>query len=220
VHEKNLQIIDNNEVQIDTPSSSNRTDSKPKINFDNEGGEPLEPKTDYITQFLNLLDIEIKKVYHLFTNRERELYVSINSRLHQRQNYENFTIKQISKELEELWKISVFALNLTKFVSVNIKALKMILNRFDKNFEKNYGRISSVCAQKMIESKNADLLYILKFKVNKILIFRLLMRCQLSLMTWYKILSLELPIKCNHMISLNPCYVGMILMKINRIEGI
>jgi SPX domain protein involved in polyphosphate accumulation len=121
-----------------------------------------------VTQFLAILDIEIKKVYHLFTSKERELYVSINSHLHIRNTYETFNVKQITKELEELWKISLFALNITKFVSYNIHALKTILNKFDKHFEKNYGRISSVCARNIIQSKNADLLYILQFKVTYI----------------------------------------------------
>jgi nitrate/nitrite-specific signal transduction histidine kinase len=113
-----------------------------------------------------MLDTEIKKVYHLFTSKERELYISINSHLHNRINYDKLNLRQINKELEDLWKISSFALNITKFVSYNVKALRMILNKFDKHFERKYGKISSVCARNIIQSKNADLIYILQFKVK------------------------------------------------------
>jgi hypothetical protein len=154
------QDLAGHDINIGTPNSGIII-SSPKLSDCTDN----EQKTDFVTQFLAMLDIEIKKVYHLFTSKERELYVSINSHLHSRSDYENFTVKQITKELDELWRISLFALNITKFVSYNIKALKTVLNKFDKHFEKNYGQISSVCARNIIQSKNKDLLYILQFKV-------------------------------------------------------
>jgi SPX domain protein involved in polyphosphate accumulation len=135
-------------------------DSRVNIVRDNK---PM--KSEYVKKFLFKLDQEIKRIYIFFMNKERELYVSINSHLHIRESYETLIIQNILKELEELYMVSEVALNLTKYISQNMLAIKTILNKFDKHFEKVYGKISFAYAQKKIEAKNSDLLYILQFKV-------------------------------------------------------
>jgi SPX domain protein involved in polyphosphate accumulation len=155
--EKDLNFMDN-EIRIGSPSSS--MDSRPNIVRDQRS-----LKSENVKKFLAMLDSEIKKIYIFFMNKERELYVSINSHLHIRQTYETFNIQNIVKELEELWNVSEVALNLTKYISLNMMAIKAILNKFDRNFEKVYGKISFAYAQKKIQAKNSDLLYILQFKV-------------------------------------------------------
>jgi MFS family permease len=111
------------------------------------------------------LDAEIKKTYVFFVNKERELYVSINSHLHIRQSYDTFNLKSILKEYEELEKISQVAYSITKYIDLNMTALKKILKKWDKKFETYYGNISLKYIQKKLESKNSDLLYILQFKI-------------------------------------------------------
>ena len=98
-------------------------------------------------------------------NKERELYVSINSHLHIRQSYDTLTVQNILKELEELEQVSETSLNLARFISDNMMAIKTILYKFDKHFEKIYGKVSFTYTQRKIKSKNSDLLYILQFKV-------------------------------------------------------
>jgi len=116
-------------------------------------------------QFIKLMDAEIKKIYLFFVNRERELYVSINSHLHIRQTFDSFNLRNIEKEFEELYNISLVTFNISKFIQMNMTAIKKILKKFDRNFEEFYGKISLKYIQKKLECKNSDLLYILQFKI-------------------------------------------------------
>jgi SPX domain protein involved in polyphosphate accumulation len=166
--EKDLNFMDS-EIRISSPTSS--MDSRVNIIRDHR---PM--RSECVKKFLFKLDQEVKRIYIFFMNKERELYVSINSHLHLRQSYEEFSIYNLAKELNELYSVSEVALNLTQYISQNMMAIKSILNKFDKHFEKVYGKISFAYAERKIAAKNSDLLYILQFKVTSILIYRLSMR--------------------------------------------
>jgi hypothetical protein len=125
----------------------------------------LNSPDDILKHFIKLMDKEIKKIYLFFVNRERELYVQINSHLHIRQTYDTFNLKNIAKEYEELTKISQTSFNISKFINDNMTAIKKILKKFDKKFEQLFGRIALRYIQRKLESRNSDLLYILQFKI-------------------------------------------------------
>lgn len=121
--------------------------------------------SNHANKFVSLLNTELKRVYLHFMSKERELYVSINSHLHLRQSYDTFNLENIKRESEELWRIAESALTLSKFIHINMLAIKKILKKFDKHLGKIYEKISSKYIREKIESKNSDLLYILQFKV-------------------------------------------------------
>ena len=155
---KEKDLTYDKDIRLDSPGSS--MDSRPGIIKNNCLNK------DYLDNFNSLLDIEIKKIYLFFINRERELYISINSHLHIRQSFDSFDTYNIIKEFEELWKISVTALNLSIFINQNMSALRIILNKFDKHFNQYYNNTTLKYIDRKIKAKNSDLLYILQFKVN------------------------------------------------------
>jgi hypothetical protein len=156
--EQNIEFTPNQEIKINSPGSA---DFEPNKNL----SEEEKKYEEILNNFIKLLDQEIKKIYIFFMNKERELYISINSHLHIRQTYENFDLKSIAREFIELNKISSVTLNITKFIDLNMTAIKTILKKFDDKFSDFYGRISIKYIQKKLESKNSDLLYILQFKI-------------------------------------------------------
>lgn len=111
------------------------------------------------------MDAEIKKIYIFFAGKERELYVLINSHLHIRQSYEGLSLANVKKEIIEIKKISNIALNVSKFIHLNMIAIKRILKKFDKNFQHILGKITFPYIQKKLELKHSDLLYILNLKI-------------------------------------------------------
>lgn len=121
--------------------------------------------SDKLNSFLQAVDVEIKKVFRSYLNKERELYLMTNSHLHIRNNYENFNCEHLIKELNELVKISVFILKLENFVNLNLIGLRKILKKFDKKFDRVFGKISLKYLVKKLEGNNSDLLYILQFKM-------------------------------------------------------
>ncbi len=147
-------------VRLNSPGSS--VDSRP--NLIRTSSKTI--KIDYIKQLHNLLDSEIRKIFLFFQKKERELYVSINSHLHIREQYHSFNTYNIMKEYEELCNISNATKNLCKYINQNMIGLKRILMKFDKYFEYYYDKQAINYIESKIKSKNSDLLYILQFKVK------------------------------------------------------
>lgn len=167
------------EITIKSPTNSAESGMMMKndnrLNFDTNIGNQFEGSNgindreklidNQFKKFIKQLDTEIKKIYLFFVTKERELYVSINSHLHIRQTFQTFDLRNIEKEFEELYNISYLTYNITKFIHLNMMAIKKILKKFDRNFEELYGRISLKYIQRKIECKNSDLLYVLHFKI-------------------------------------------------------
>ena len=84
-------------------------------------------KKELVRQFNEKLENELRKIYKFFVQQERELYLKINLRLHVRKRYENFSMLQLNKELDELQDLSNFAMSVSSFIYINRNA---------KNYEK------------------------------------------------------------------------------------
>ena len=118
-----------------------------------------------VRKFNELLEDEIKKIYKFFITQERELYRQINTRLHVRKRYLNFSLVQVSKELDELISLSIYAMSISCFVYYNITAIAKILKKFDKKF-KRYGLdFQKRFIVEKYQKKNSDLLYIHQYKI-------------------------------------------------------
>lgn len=171
--ERVKEFSNNEEIMINSPTSSAESGivvkKENRLNFDikieNSHANVDKLIDSRFNEFIKLMDSEIKKIYLFFVNRERELYVSINSHLHIRQTFDSFNLRNIEKEFEELYNISLVTFNISKFIQMNMTAIKKILKKFDRNFEEFYGKISLKYIQKKLECKNSDLLYILQFKI-------------------------------------------------------
>jgi MFS family permease len=118
-----------------------------------------------LKNFVDKLDSEIKKVYLFYSNIERELYLQINSRLHRRVNYETYSYFEVNKELDNLIKLAHITSSFCKYMNDNMMAIKKILQKFDKNFEKYFGKISMKFLKSKIDKSNSDFNYILNFKI-------------------------------------------------------
>jgi len=71
----------------------------------------------------------------------------------------------LKKEIIEIKKISNIALNVSKFVHLNMTAIKKILKKYDKNFQHIFGSITFPYIQKKLDLKHSDLFYILNLKI-------------------------------------------------------
>ncbi len=164
--EKDLTGIENN-IKLGSPSSQDTNSNIIKITHtDIESVEGKESQNNsFLKKFKEALDTEIKKMYIFFSGKERELYVQINSHLHIKQSYEGFSLSNLKKEILEIKKISDIAFNVSKYVHLNMTAIKKILKKFDKNFQHIYGKITFPYIQKKLEQKHSDIFYILNLKI-------------------------------------------------------
>ena len=124
-----------------------------------------ESLQEFISTFKEDLDKQLKKIYICFIQNERKLYVAINSHLHIRQNYDTFSIRQISKELDDLKHTAQYTYNIINYISINLNALKNLLRLFDKAFKSIYGELSTLYITNKINTVGSDLAYILRFKI-------------------------------------------------------
>lgn len=123
-------------------------------------------KATKVKQFIETLDVEIKKVFIFFTNEEKKLYVNINSHLHQKEDYPMLELNEYLKEFHELEELSYQSYELSQFVFYNLKAVLKILKKFDKKVPKNPKRkIFHNYIQVKLEEQNSDILYMLRFKM-------------------------------------------------------
>ena len=123
------------------------------------------PMSESINRFVNPLDTEIKKIYKAYLNKERELYLITNSHLHLRKNYSDLSCEGLIKELFELGRICEFNIKLENFVTLNIRGVRFILEKFDAVLGGVYGRIKDKYLAKKLETNNSDLLYMIQFKM-------------------------------------------------------
>ena len=125
-----------------------------------------EDKEEFINsisnEFISKLDIEIKKVVSSYTHQEKEIKTIMNSLLHNRQNYQNYSLIQIKREFNDITTTLDLTSYLSKFSFYNLLALQKILKKFDKKFnvEIKYHYIRT-----KIEEKSKSILYILKFRI-------------------------------------------------------
>lgn len=122
-------------------------------------------RTELIQTFVKEVDKELKGVYVYFLNRERELYKSINTRLHFQKNYYSIESNGFIQEFNQLIQVSIQALNLTNFVCDNIHALDRILKKFDKHFKCLQTNIYNDYIVAKFQIKESDLLYLFHFKL-------------------------------------------------------
>ena len=95
----------------------------------NQENEPNQ--NEIIKFFKSKLNIELKKFYIFFIQQERELYLSINTRLHIKKKYNTFNNSEISKEFDELIKLTKSTCDIAKYVYQNLYCLNKILIEFD-----------------------------------------------------------------------------------------
>lgn len=131
----------------------------------NKANNVSESLQEFISNFKEDLDKQLKKIYICFIQNERKLYVAINSHLHIRQNYDTFSIQQISKELDDLKHTAQYTYNIINYISINLNALKNLLRLFDKSFKSIYGELSALYISNKINTAGSDLAYILRFKI-------------------------------------------------------
>ena len=123
------------------------------------------PKDQLAFQFNKMMEEELRKIYQFFVNKERDLYQKINMRLHIRKKYEYLTLKELSKELDELQSVSNIAMLLSKYVFINLTGIEKILKKFDKKFKRyNLDFGNRFITEKYLK-KNSDLLYIHQYKI-------------------------------------------------------
>ena len=118
-----------------------------------------------VRKFNELLEDEIKKIYKFFVTQERELYLQINTRLHVRKRYLYFSLVQVSKELEELISLSIYAMSISCFIYYNITAIAKILKKFDKKYKRYDLDFQKKFIVEKYQKKNSDLLYINQYKI-------------------------------------------------------
>ena len=129
------------------------------------GNSKALPKDQLVFQFNKMMEEELRKIYQFFVNKERDLYQKINLRLHMRKKYEYLTLKELSKELDELQSVSNATMLLSKYVFINLTGIVKILKKFDKKFKRyNLDFGNKFITEKYIK-KNSDLLYIHQYKI-------------------------------------------------------
>lgn len=153
-------MTNENEVILDNKSMSE------SIVSDNEN-EPKgkEGKEGLLLKFKQDVDFEIKRIFKTYINKEKELYLQVNSHLHSLNSYNDYDCAGLINEMSDLIMISEFALSLESYVNINCIALKNVLRIFDSKFLSLYGRISTSYLENKLEGNNSDLLYLLQFKM-------------------------------------------------------
>lgn len=112
--------------------------------------------------FTSKLDTEIRKVVLSYINQEKEIQKTMNSLLHNRQNYQNYTLIQIKKEFDNIKTTLELTSYLIKFSFYNLLALQKILKKFDKKFNVE---IKCYYIRSKIVEKTKSISYILKFRI-------------------------------------------------------
>ena len=130
--------------------------------------DEFEKTNQNITDFTNLLDKEIKKVYVFFTNKEKKLYKDVNKYLHQKEDYPDFDLSEYLVHFNLLYELSKYNLNLSIFVYYNLKAVLKILKKFDKKVigpKDKDNHILFNYIQTKLEEQNSDILYLFRLKM-------------------------------------------------------
>ena len=118
-----------------------------------------------LKKFINLLEKEFRKCYIHFVNQEKELYKKINSHCYRISIYKDYVMVNICNEVKEI-KISLGLIKqLNCFINDNMMALKKILKKFDKNFQRYFGIIAPKYILSHLATSNSDLEYLLQYKL-------------------------------------------------------
>ena len=107
----------------------------------------------------------MKKIYRFFVQQERELYLQINTRLHVRKRYKNFSMIQLKRELNELKSLSSYASSLSCYIYLNITGMSKIMKKFEKKFKRYNLNFTKNFVIEKYQKKNSDLLYIHQYKI-------------------------------------------------------
>ena len=118
-----------------------------------------------LKRFIDLLESEFRKCYIHFVNQEKELYKRVNSHCYTIPNYKDYIIDDICNELKGIRLTVVLAKQLNCFINDNVMALKKILKKFDKKFQRYFGIIAPKYILTHLTSQNSDLEYLLQFKL-------------------------------------------------------
>ena len=118
-----------------------------------------------LKRFIDLLENEFRKCYIHFVNMEKELYKRVNNHCYNIPNYRDYIISDICNELKGIRFTVVLAKQLNCFINDNVMALKKILKKFDKKFQRYFGIIAPKYILTHLTSQNSDLEYLLQFKL-------------------------------------------------------
>ena len=120
---------------------------------------------DYLKEFIDLLNKEFRKAYVFFINMEKDLFKKINTHLHAKKSYNNYSLNDILSEIESIRHSAYLTRVLNNFIHDNMIAIKKILKKFDKKFSIVYGIITTKYILSHLEVQNSDLEYFLQFKL-------------------------------------------------------
>ena len=142
----------------------------PLIPDDNEEDQNLnslynDKFGDYLKEFIDLLNKEFRKAYVFFINMEKDLFKKINTHLHAKKSYNNYSLNDILSEIESIRHSAYLTKKLNDFIHDNMIAIKKILKKFDKKFSIVYGIITTKYILSHLEVQNSDLEYFLQFKL-------------------------------------------------------
>lgn len=167
LQKSNLNNISNNLIKEDEENMSIIENLSNKGNDNNTSNTIIEEKKikkfkKPTKKFMNLLDKEIKKMHAFYISKETDLFEGTSSQIElydTLKSKENTNDKKI-KIISDIKYLSKLGQSLIDYVYLNIKALKNILNIYDKKIIS----ISYQYIQKHLTKNNGDLVYILRFK--------------------------------------------------------
>ena len=118
-----------------------------------------------LKRFIDLLEKEFRKCYIHFVSQEKELYKRVNGHCYGTAIYKDYNILNVYNEIKELSLTLKLAKQLNCFINDNVMALKKILKKFDKKYQKYFGIIAPKYILTHLTSQNSDLEYLLQFKL-------------------------------------------------------
>ena len=118
-----------------------------------------------LKKFIDLLEKEFRKCYIHFVNQEKELYKKVNGHCYCAELYKDYNIINIVNEIKEIYMTLKFTKRLNCFINDNVTAIKKILKKFDKKFQKYFGIIGPKYILSHLTSQNSDMEYFLQFKL-------------------------------------------------------
>jgi len=119
----------------------------------------------YIQLFLISIESEIKKFFRFYHEIERDIYLQLNTQLHNKHTYPDFQINDIMNELNEFEKLILEIIDLAEFININLTAIRKILKKFDKKFNLQSNPVALYYLRKKLSDSSSSLVYILQFKI-------------------------------------------------------
>jgi len=147
---KPLELVPDDSIVVETQDLH----SLYKLRYGNE-----------LKNFIDLLEKEFRKSYIHFVSQEKELYKKVNGHCYGRTIYKDYNILNILREIKEINSTMRLAKQLNGFINDNVMALKKILKKFDKKYQRYFGIIAPKYILTHLTSQNSDLEYMLQFKL-------------------------------------------------------